>query len=116
MKILTKAVYLLACSIATATASVALTIGLLPIPKNPIISTWAGTEDDPANWANTVYPTHGIRHTIWLTGSHIVRMQCSSRAPTEATEKYFSFTALHSFCTFLLRGDSIALGWLNFPL
>ena len=33
----------------TATATVAPTIGLLPIPINPIISTWAGTEEDPAN-------------------------------------------------------------------
>ena len=39
-------------STATATATVAPTMGLLPIPKNPIISTWAGTEEEPANWAS----------------------------------------------------------------
>ena len=36
-------------SIATATDTVAPTIGLLPMPRNPIISTCAGTEEDPAN-------------------------------------------------------------------
>lgn len=39
----------IAWSIATATATVAPTIGLLPIPMKPIISTCAGTEDEPAN-------------------------------------------------------------------
>lgn len=39
-------------STATATATVAPTIGLLPIPMSPIISTCAGTEDEPANWAS----------------------------------------------------------------
>ena len=40
------------CSTATATATVAPTMGLLPMPKKPIISTWAGTEEEPANWAS----------------------------------------------------------------
>ena len=45
--------YLLrACSTATATATVAPTMGLLPIPRNPIISTCAGTDDEPANCAS----------------------------------------------------------------
>ena len=44
--------YLLASSIATATATVIPTIGLLPAPMRPIISTCAGTEDEPANWAS----------------------------------------------------------------
>jgi hypothetical protein len=39
----------MACSTATATATDAPTIGLLPMPIKPIISTCAGTEDDPAN-------------------------------------------------------------------
>jgi hypothetical protein len=39
----------IACWIATATATVAPTIGLLPIPRKPIISTCAGTEEEPAN-------------------------------------------------------------------
>ena len=41
--------FLIASSTATATATVAPTIGLLPIPKKPIISTCAGTEEEPAN-------------------------------------------------------------------
>ena len=44
--------YPTACSIATATATEAPTIGLFPIPIKPIISTWAGTEEEPANWAS----------------------------------------------------------------
>ena len=36
----------------SATATVAPTMGLLPIPIRPIISTWAGTEEEPANWAS----------------------------------------------------------------
>ena len=39
-------------STATATATVAPTMGLLPMPRKPIISTWAGTELEPANWAS----------------------------------------------------------------
>ncbi len=27
-------------------------MGLLPMPRKPIISTCAGTEDEPANWAS----------------------------------------------------------------
>ena len=44
--------YLFASSTATAQATVAPTIGLLPMPIRPIISTWAGTEEEPANWAS----------------------------------------------------------------
>ena len=44
--------YAIAFSTATATATVAPTIGLLPIPITPIISTCAGTEDEPANCAS----------------------------------------------------------------
>jgi hypothetical protein len=40
---------LIASSTATATVTVAPTIGLFPIPMKPIISTWAGTEEEPAN-------------------------------------------------------------------
>ena len=39
-------------STATATETVAPTMGLLPMPRKPIISTWAGTEEEPANWAS----------------------------------------------------------------
>ena len=41
--------FFIASSTATATATVAPTIGLLPIPKKPIISTCAGTDEEPAN-------------------------------------------------------------------
>lgn len=41
--------FFIASSIETATATVQPTIGLLPIPIKPIISTWAGTDDEPAN-------------------------------------------------------------------
>jgi len=41
--------FFIASSTDTATATVAPTIGLLPIPRNPIISTCAGTDDEPAN-------------------------------------------------------------------
>ncbi len=41
--------YFLLSATATATATVAPTMGLLPIPRKPIISTWAGTEEEPAN-------------------------------------------------------------------
>ena len=44
--------YFIACSTATATATVAPTIGLLPMPRKPISSTCAGTDDEPANWAS----------------------------------------------------------------
>ncbi len=37
---------------ATATATVAPTMGLFPMPRKPIISTCAGTEEEPANWAS----------------------------------------------------------------
>ena len=40
---------LMARSTATAIATVAPTIGLLPMPRKPIISTCAGTEEEPAN-------------------------------------------------------------------
>ena len=40
---------LIASAIATATATEAPTIGLLPIPMRPIISTCAGTDEEPAN-------------------------------------------------------------------
>ncbi len=37
---------------ATAQATVAPTMGLLPMPMRPIMSTCAGTEEEPANWAS----------------------------------------------------------------
>ena len=41
--------YFRASSTATATETVMPTMGLLPAPRKPIISTWAGTEEEPAN-------------------------------------------------------------------
>ena len=38
--------------IATQRATDAPTIGLLPIPMRPIMSTWAGTDEEPANCAS----------------------------------------------------------------
>ena len=46
------AYFFIASSMATATATVAPTMGLLPMPRKPIISTWAGTEEEPANCAS----------------------------------------------------------------
>ena len=43
---------LMAALVATATATVAPTIGLLPMPMKPIISTCAGTLEEPANCAS----------------------------------------------------------------
>ena len=45
-------IYLLTSSIATATATVAPTMGLLPMPMRPIITTCAGTDEEPANCAS----------------------------------------------------------------
>ena len=50
--ILEKSYFFMASSTATATATVAPTIGLLPMPRKPIISTCAGTEEEPANCAS----------------------------------------------------------------
>ena len=47
-----RAYFLKLSSTATATATVAPTIGLLPMPMRPIISTCAGTELEPANCAS----------------------------------------------------------------
>ena len=44
--------FFIASSTATATATVAPTMGLLPMPRKPIISTCAGTEEEPANCAS----------------------------------------------------------------
>jgi hypothetical protein len=41
--------FFIASSTATATETVIPTMGLLPAPRKPIISTWAGTEEEPAN-------------------------------------------------------------------
>ena len=52
-KVLKQLIYLaylfIASSTATATATVIPTIGLLPAPISPIISTCAGTDEEPAN-------------------------------------------------------------------
>ena len=47
---------------ATAQATVAPTMGLLPMPMNPIMSTWAGTEEEPANCASPcIRPMESVR-------------------------------------------------------
>ena len=51
-----------ASSTATAQATVAPTIGLLPMPIRPIISTCAGTEEEPANCASPcIRPMESVR-------------------------------------------------------
>ena len=53
LSIKSKLDYLLsAVATSTAQATVQPTIGLLPIPRNPIISTCAGTDEEPANCAS----------------------------------------------------------------
>ena len=54
--------YLSASATATAQATVAPTMGLLPMPIRPIISTCAGTEDEPANCASPcIRPMESVR-------------------------------------------------------
>ena len=61
--------YLLsAVATSTATATVHPTMGLFPIPRNPIISTWAGTDDEPANCASEcMRPMVSVR--AWVVDS-----------------------------------------------
>ena len=57
-----------AVATSTAQATVHPTIGLLLIPRNPIISTWAGTEDEPANCASLcIRPMVSVR--AWVVDS-----------------------------------------------
>src|SRR5699024_6012013 len=52
----------LAWEAATAQATVMPTIGLLPAPIRPIISTCAGTLEEPANWASPcIRPMESVR-------------------------------------------------------
>lgn len=54
--------YFIASSTATAQATVAPTMGLLPMPIRPIISTCAGTEEEPANCASPcILPIESVR-------------------------------------------------------
>ena len=54
--------YFIASATATAQATVAPTIGLLPMPMRPIISTCAGTEEEPANCASPcIRPMESVR-------------------------------------------------------
>ena len=50
------------------TAIVAPTIGLLPIPRKPIISTCAGTDEEPANCASEC-----IRPIVSVINSKAIR-------------------------------------------
>ena len=61
--IFAKNAYLLSPSAtATAQATVAPTIGLLPMPMRPIISTCAGTDEEPANCASPcIRPMESVR-------------------------------------------------------
>ena len=54
--------YFIASSTATAQATVIPTIGLLPAPIRPIISTCAGTEEEPANCASPcILPMESVK-------------------------------------------------------
>ena len=63
-------IYLLrAWATSTAHATVHPTIGLLPIPRKPIISTRAGNEDEPANCASEcIRPMVSVRAWVIDTG------------------------------------------------
>ena len=67
--------YLLsAVAASTAQATVQPTIGLLPIPRNPIISTCAGTDEEPANCASEcIRPIVSVtRSSLYLTISRLM--------------------------------------------
>ena len=90
--------YFIASSTATATATEAPTIGLFPIPINPIISTCAGTEELPANCASecilpivSVIPYEAGPAAI-LSGCNVLPVP-----PPLATEKYFLPASILSF-------------------
>ena len=91
------AVNYLASATATATATVAPTIGLFPIPISPIISTWAGTDEEPANWASLcMRPMVSV--IPYEAGPAAMLSGCNVRPvpPPEATEKYFlPFSVAH---------------------
>ena len=73
----------------TAHDTVAPTIGLLPIPMNPIMSTCAGTDDEPANWASPcILPMESVKPyeagpAAMLSGWRVLPVP-----PPDATEKY----------------------------
>ena len=77
-----------AMSTVTATATVAPTIGLLPMPRKPIISTWAGTDYEPANWASECMRPK-VSVMPYEAGPAAMLSGCSVRPvpPPEATEK-----------------------------
>src|SRR5699024_6419105 len=83
---------------ATATATVAPTIGLLPMPMSPIISTCAGTEEEPANCASEcILPIVSVMPydegpAAMLSGCSVLPVP-----PPDATEKYLTPFSLHHF-------------------
>src|SRR3989339_471127 len=98
MRLLIYIVFFYACETATATATEAPTIGLLPIPIRPIISTCAGTEEDPANCASEcILPIVSV--IPYEAGPAPILSGCKVRPvpPPEATEKYFLPCSMHSF-------------------
>ena len=73
----------------TAHATVHPTIGLLPMPRKPIISTCAGTEEEPANCASEcIRPRVSV--IPYEAGPAAILSGCSVRPvpPPDATEKY----------------------------
>ena len=88
-----------ACSSATATATLAPTMGLLPMPRKPIISTCAGTDERARELGVAVHAAHGVGHAVaGGTGGHVVGVQgAAGAAAADATEKYFLPCSRHSF-------------------
>src|SRR5699024_9484820 len=90
--------YFIASSTATATATEAPTIGLFPIPISPIISTCAGTDEEPANCASEcILPIVSVipydeGPAAMLSGCSVLPVP-----PPDATEKYLTPFSLHHF-------------------
>ena len=73
--------YLDAIATATATATVMPTMGLLPAPRKPIISTWAGHGGGAGELRVGMHAAHGVGHAVGGgAGGHVVRMQGAARA------------------------------------
>ena len=109
--------YFIASSTATATATDAPTIGLLPIPISPIISTCAGTDEDPANCASecilpivSVIP-YEAGPAAMLSGCNVLPVP-----PPEATENYFLPASFLSFLYVPATGCWNLVGFVELPV
>ena len=82
--------FFIASAVATATATVAPTMGLLPMPRKPIISTCAGRAG-ACKLRVGVHTTHGIGHAVgrWGRAPYCPDAGYGRMPPPDATEKYF---------------------------